>query len=525
MENKQFPEFEEEALPQEQIQELPMEPEETVVLPQEEEVKEILIEEFVPEEEIASAPAEAPETDAQAPALEEENPSEEANEPVEEAEVSESEAQEPEIQEPFITEPTSPEDAETSLSEVIPESTSVADEAFRETDSDFDAMFQAEAQKAEPVKELPKPPRMAQKGRPKRKKGEGLWGIPNILVTVVWLALIVAIGVTAGRMLWVCAADVLAFGREDKPVTITIYEADSMEDIVDKLYDAGLIRYKSLFNLYAKISDAQEDIKPGIYDLNTRYDYHALVNFMSPSSSRQVVQLTIPEGYTCRQIFSLLEENRICTAVDLAAFVANGNWGDYWFLENVASGSENALEGFLFPDTYEFYKNSTPTEAITKMLDNFGSRFTEEMRAQIETLNADVTGGGYGVREVVIVASLIEKESAAPAESPAIAGVIYNRLFRWEFPALLNIDAAIIYAQGGNAEHIDTSLDSPYNTYLNTGLTPTPIANPGLSSLQAALNPEAHDYYYYVLNPSTGMHQFSTTQAEHDAWIAQFYNG
>lgn len=519
MENKQFPEFEEEALPQEQIQELPMEPEETVALPQEEEVKEIPIEEFVPEGEVIPAPAEASETDAQAPALEEEIPSEEAKAPAEEA------VSEPEAQEPVSAEPTPPEDTEISLSEVIPESTSVADEAFRETDSDFDAMFQAEEQKAEPVKESPKPPRMAQKGRPKRKKGEGLWGIPNILVTVVWLALIVAIGVTAGRMLWVCAADVLAFGREDKPVTITIYEADSMEDIVDKLYDAGLIRYKSLFNLYAKISDAQEDIKPGIYDLNTRYDYHALVNFMSPSSSRQVVQLTIPEGYTCRQIFSLLEENRICTAVDLAAFAANGNWGDYWFLENVAGGSENALEGFLFPDTYEFYKNSTPTEAITKMLDNFDSRFTEEMRAQIDTLNADVTGGGYGVREVVIVASLIEKESAAPVESPAIAGVIYNRLFRWEFPALLNIDAAIIYAQGGNAERIDTSLDSPYNTYLNTGLTPTPIANPGLSSLQAALNPEAHEYYYYVLNPSTGMHQFSTTQAEHDAWIAQFYNG
>ena len=496
-----------------------MEPEETAALPQEDEVKEIPIEEFVPEGEVIPAPAEASETDAQAPALEEEIPSEEAKAPAEEA-VSEHEAQEP-----VSAEPTPPEDTEISLSEVIPESTSVADEAFRETDSDFDAMFQAEEQKAEPVKESPKPPRMAQKGRPKRKKGEGLWGIPNILVTVVWLALIVAIGVTAGRMLWVCAADVLAFGREDKPVTITIYEADSMEDIVDKLYDGGLIRYKSLFNLYAKISDAQEDIKPGIYDLNTRYDYHALVNFMSPSSSRQVVQLTIPEGYTCRQIFSLLEENRICTAVDLAAFAANGNWGDYWFLENVASGSENALEGFLFPDTYEFYKNSTPTEAITKMLDNFDSRFTEEMRAQIDTLNADVTGGGYGVREVVIVASLIEKESAAPVESPAIAGVIYNRLFRWEFPALLNIDAAIIYAQGGNAERIDTSLDSPYNTYLNTGLTPTPIANPGLSSLQAALNPEAHEYYYYVLNPSTGMHQFSTTQAEHDAWIAQFYNG
>ena len=157
------------------------------------------------------------------------------------------------------------------------------------------------------------------------------------------------------------------------------------------------------------------------------------------------------------------------------------------------------------------------------MLDNFEVRFSEEMRAQLDTLNANVTGGSYGVREVVIVASLIEKESAAPAESPKIAGVIYNRLFRWgDTPAYLNIDAALVYAQGGDNTTINTQLDSPYNTYTNVGLTPTPIANPGLSSLQAALNPETHDYYYYVLNPATGMHQFSTTYEEHEAYRAQF---
>lgn len=396
------------------------------------------------------------------------------------------------------------------------------EKAYQEDNSqEFDDLFRSPPQ-PEPRKVEVTPP--AQKGRPKKKKGEGLFGIPNMLVTVVWLVLILVIGVTLGRMVWVCAADVLAFGREDKPVTVTIYDADSMDDIVDKLYDAGLIRYKSLFNLYASISDAEEDIKPGIYDLNTRYDYHALVNFMSPSSSRQVITLTIPEGYTCRQIFSLLEENRICTAVDLGAYAASGELSDYWFLEGVERGSETSLEGYLFPDTYEFYKNSTPKEALEKMLDNFNYRFTEEMRAQLETLNANITGGGYTVREVTIVASLIEKESAAPSESAKIAGVIYNRLFRWEYPALLNIDAAIVYAQGGNAETIDTSLDSPYNTYTHTGLTPTPIANPGLSSLQAALNPESHDYYYYVLNPETGMHQFSTTQSEHDSWIATYYN-
>lgn len=395
-----------------------------------------------------------------------------------------------------------------------------AEEADSEDTDEQEYRDNGEDQQAAPQEQRPVPPRPRplRKGRPKRKKGEGLLGIPSIAATLVWLALILAIGVTAGRMLWVCAADVLAFGREDKPVTITIYESDSMESIVDKLYDTGLIRYKSLFNLYASISDAQEDIQPGIYDLNTRYDYHALVNFMSPRSSREVVQLTIPEGYTCRQIFKLLEENRICTARDIAAYAATGELEPYWFLEQVERGSEYCLEGFLFPDTYQFYKNSSPKEALEKMLDNFDYRFSEEMRAQLDTLNANVTGGNYGVREVTIVASLIEKESAAPAESPAIAGVIYNRLFRWgDTPAYLNIDASLVYAQGGDNSTIDTSIDSPYNTYTHTGLTPTPIANPGLASLKAALDPEMHEYYYYVLNPSTGMHQFSKTYEEHEA--------
>ena len=394
------------------------------------------------------------------------------------------------------------------------------DQEYRDSDPDFDRMMQQPAAQQEADRSAP--PAAAYKGRPKRKKGEGLLGIPSILVTFVWLALILIIGVTGGRMLWICAADVLAFGREDKVVTVTVYEADTMDDIIDKLQENGLIRYKSLFRLYADISDAEEDIKPGIYDLNTRYDYHALVNFMSPRSSREVIKLTIPEGYTCRQIFALLEENRICTAVDAAAYAANGELKPYWFLEGVERGTENCLEGYLFPDTYEFYKNSTPREALQRMLNNFENRFDGDMLTQLEALNGRLTDN-YTVREIVIVASLIEKESAAPGESPMISGVIYNRLFRWgSNPPYLNIDASIVYAQEGNNARIDTSLDHPYNTYTNTGLTPGPIANPGLSSLKAALNPESHNYYYYVLNPSTGMHQFSTTYEEHQGYVREF---
>ena len=416
---------------------------------------------------------------------------------------------------------------------LLAEETSV-DAAFRDSSKDFEEAFAAPAEEMD----IPAHERPTRKGRPKRKKGEGLFGIPHMLVTVVWLAIIVMVGVTLGRMLWICAAEVLAFGKEDKVVTVTVYESDTIEDITEKLHKAGLIRYPGLFKLYADLAVDEGEIDPGIWDLNTRYDYHALVNFMNASSTRAIVEdLLIPEGFTCQQIFALLEENKVCTAKDLESYAASGELKEYWFLEGVERGQANCLEGFLFPDTYDFYKNSSPREVLEKLLDNFDHRFDEELQAQISTLNDHLAGlmrkdgrseetiaaSLFDIRDVVIVASLIEKETASNAESYTIASVIYNRLFNWgSTPAYLNIDASIIYAQGGFSEVIDTGIDNPYNTYKFTGLTPGPIANPGLASLKAALAPATTNYYFYVLNPATGKHQFSTTLAEHEGYVAQF---
>ena len=389
-------------------------------------------------------------------------------------------------------------------------------------------------QEPPPVPEQPRRTRAIKKGRPRRKKGEGLLGIPNILVTGVWIALTLMISVTLGRMIWVCAAEVLAFGREDKTVTITVYETDTIDDITKKLARAELIHYPGLFKLYAQFAVDEGDIHPGIWDLNTKYDYHALVRMMSPSSSRSVVKVMIPEGYTCRQIFALLEENKVCTIQDIASYAAYGELNDYWFLEGVTRGDQYCLEGFLFPDTYEFYQNDTPKNILTKMLNNFNNRFDEDMRGKIQTLNAHLTdlmrrdGKGqdyinthlFTVRDVVNVASMIEKETSSAQEGYTIASVIYNRLFCWQGnPPYLNIDATIVYALDGKTDLTaeDLRVNSPYNTYTNTGLTPGPISNPGLSSLRAALEPSDTNYYYYVLDPEAGSHIFATTQAEHEA--------
>ena len=429
--------------------------------------------------------------------------------------------------ESIIAQEEAAEASESAPEEILSEETLLPEEpkndpvrdAFGDNEG-FEEMFNAKA----PEKPAPSHERPVRKGRPKRRKGEFLFGIPQIAVTCVWLAIILVTGLTLGRMLWVCAADVLAFGREDKMVTVTVYESDTMEDIIEKLHNAELIRYPGLFKLYADLAVDEGEIQPGIWDLNTMYDYHALVNMMSPSSSRTVVEnVLIPEGFTCRQIFQLLEENRVCTAKDLAEYAANGELKDYWFLENVDRGYEYCLEGFLFPDTYDFYKNSSPRDVLEKLLDNFEFRFTEEMRAQMDTLNANVTQGTFDVHKVVIVASMIEKETAANEESPKIASVIYNRLFNWgNTPPYLNIDASIVYALDGKTDLTaeDLRVESPYNTYTNTGLTPGAISNPGLASLKAALNPETTNYYYYVLNPAEGRHKFSTTLDEHNTFIA-----
>ena len=408
---------------------------------------------------------------------------------------------------------------------------------------EFEAQFRKNEAPRKPAAENRE--RHVRKGRPKRRKGAGLLGIPHMLATVVWLLLILAIGVSMGRFLWVCASDVLAFGREEKTVTVSITSSDTMETIAEKLYKAGLVRYPELFLLYADLSDAEEKITTGSFTLNTVYDYHALVNQMSPRSGNRVVveDVLIPEGYSCRQIFALLESKGICRVADLEAWAANGELKEYWFLEGIQRGDKYCLEGFLFPDTYDFYENSTPKQALEKMLDGFDYRFTKELYDTLPALNernstlmkkngrddAYIAANQLDLRKLLTVASLIEEETASAAESHMIASVIYNRLYNWgNNPTYLNIDAALFYALGEHKSALtnaDKEVDSPYNTYRYEGLVPGPISNPGLDSIRAALDPESSSYYYYVLNPAVGTHDFSKNLAEHNKKVDKYLRG
>ncbi len=363
----------------------------------------------------------------------------------------------------------------------------------------------------------------------------------------IYVLAVLAASVVLALFGWECADDVLALTKPDRSVSVTVAEGDTVDDIAAKLKAEGMIEYPWLFQFYCWFSHAEGKIDPGTYELNNCYDYHALVSGMRGNTNRATDTVTVPEGYDCAQIFELLEEKGVCTASDLYEAAANSEF-DYDFLSGLAYGEKNRLEGYLFPDTYEFYVSKDvravvgeePERVLAKFLDNFERKFDDEMLAAIDDLNAmlreKMTAEGFTEAEiesakmdehkVVIVASLIEKETASAKESATISSVIYNRLCSKSYP-LLEIDATVLYALGEHKEVLtneDLMVDSPYNTRRYPGLPAGPIANPGLASLQAALYPEETDYYFYALG-TDGMHHFSETYQEHEQFLDTLEEG
>ena len=360
--------------------------------------------------------------------------------------------------------------------------------------------------------------------QPNAKKGSFLFGIPHVISTVIWLCLILAIGVSIGRFVWVCATDVLALGKTGQEVTVTITDTDDISTISQKLEKAGMIRYPQLFELFANFTGKGDGILAGAITFSEErvYDYNALINAMSYRGGSSVaVEVMIPEGYNCAQIFALLDEKGVCDASDLEEYAANGELKSYWFLDGVERGHKYCLEGFMFPDTYEFYLDDEPRRVIEKFLNDFDYRFTDRMLDKFVALNQR-TGLALTLRDVVIMASIVEKEKASSLEGYTIASVFYNRLIHKASFPFLNSDATIrydteYYSKGQLITDAQINA-SPYNTYTQTGLPAGPIANPGLSSLDAALDPENTSYYYFIYDKEAGVHRFSKTLAEHNAW-------
>lgn len=334
--------------------------------------------------------------------------------------------------------------------------------------------------------------------------------------SIVYLVVVVAISMVLAAVGWSMANDMLALNKTSTSATITVEDENDFGSVVDQLKTNNIIEHTVLFRLFAAVTGGDDEIAQGTYVVDSDMDYRALLNSLSSSSSnRKEVEVTITEGMTVQQIFQLLEEEGVSTVDKLNDMAANHDYA-FSFLQDIPLGDPNRLEGYLFPDTYDFYMGEDARYVINKMLVNFDSRVNDDIRAQIEET-------GYSIREILTIASMIEKETDG-TDRTLISSVIHNRLENvGETAHLLQIDASLVYAAGREITEDDyQTLDSPYNLYTHQGLPPTAIANAGKASFQAALQPDDTNYYFYVLNPDTQRHVFSRTLSEHNANLRKF---
>lgn len=291
------------------------------------------------------------------------------------------------------------------------------------------------------------------------------------------------------------------------PVTITVIEGNTLSDVADKLKAAGVIRSATGFKLEARLEGFGTQIKPGEYEFRPGTSSGEIMSRLTAGAPVPTFDVTVPEGLTLGQTARRVAAQSDIREDEFTAAARKTDYG-YAFLNDT---SIRTTEGFLFPKKYEFVEGATASQVVSRMLEQY---FIETQSLDYAAARREL---GLSEYELVVVASLIEREAANAGERPKVASVIYNRL---EEGMPLQIDATIQYARGEPKEKLsleDLEIDSPYNTYENEGLPPGPICSPSLNSLRAALQPAETGYLYYVLEKDGKKHYFTD---DYDKFLA-----
>lgn len=341
---------------------------------------------------------------------------------------------------------------------------------------------------------------------------------------LVFFLIILLLIASIGAFVYVSMRPVPA---SDQAVAFEIAEGTGTAGIADRLQEEGLIRSALLYKVYLRIENEGSSFKAGTHELFPGEDYAAITAALNqkagaaspPSEQAGSVKVTIPEGFTIKQIAERLGEAGSWDAKTVRQLTREPEK----FADDLpagvpdSEGLQYALEGYLFPDTYEFSTDATEEDVVRRLVQETGKKLQS-----IPDFDNLLKERGLTVHELLTVASLVEREAVVDSERPLIAGVIYNRL---NDPMKLQIDATVQYALGEQKERLlysDLEIDSPYNTYKNEGLPPGPIASPSLKSIEAALRPEASDYFFYVTKKDgSGEHLFAKTFAEHEQNIEE----
>lgn len=346
-----------------------------------------------------------------------------------------------------------------------------------------------------------------------------------IVICCVALSLFIAyFGLTS-------ASDLLGINQKDQQIEVEIPQSaeGSITKVAKILDDAGIIDQRLTFELYAKFrhmdgSDRGEGKAPrkflaGTYVLNSRWGYDQLNNHLSiKSENTDIVTVTLSEGMTAAQIAKKLEESGVCKSSDF--FNALSAEYDYAFLEKIPEDNRfRRLEGYLFPDTYEFFTDMNAKEVVRKFLSNYQNRMDDDLLHQMQNLP-----NGLGeLDNLMTLASIIQKEAGSYEEMCRVSAVFHNRLDNSaEYPHLQS-DATAIYIKENIRPYVDVEDQELYDAYDSTvaeGLPIGPICNPGLDAIKAAINPDPTITGYFFVSDNANTYYYADTYAQHQQNIA-----
>jgi UPF0755 protein len=318
---------------------------------------------------------------------------------------------------------------------------------------------------------------------------------------VLGLLLVVAV---LGAIYVVYAAVTGGESEPTGPARIEVVKGDTLSSVAEKLEQAGVIPSAFMFKMEARVGGYGTEIKTGEYTFARGAESEMILEKLTAGDAAPTLAVTIPEGLSLEETAQEVAGQSGVSAAEFEEAARRTDYG-YGFLEDPAI---KTTEGFLFPKQYEFEKGTKAPQMVTRMLEQY---LMETQTLDISSAKERLNMSEY---ELVIVASLIEKEAARSEERPLVASVIYNRI-RKDMP--LQIDASVHYAldkQGEELSLADLKVNSPYNTYENTGLPPGPICSPSRDSLEAAMNPAETDYLYYVLKANGEEHFFTKSYQE-----------
>lgn len=373
---------------------------------------------------------------------------------------------------------------------------------------------------------IPKEIKKRKKRRKRRRSsGSSTIGVffSSIFKSVMYIVFVLAAAAYMSYFIINVGNDVFAFVKSERQVEFEVNELMTSNDVAQSLVDKGIIKYKGVFKLYAKYKNHNKPYLVGDYILSPNMNYdEILTKLTTVPYIREVVRITIPEGFTTDQIINLFLQNGIGEREKFVDVINNYPFKhDFLKVLNETPISEDRtyrLDGYLFPNTYDFYVDEDEVHVINKLLNSFESNFVSVYYKRCENL-------GMSMDEIITLASMVQAEAKYAIDLEYISSVFHNRLNSSSFK-YLESDATVVYCLEERKEELtqsDLNIKSPYNTYVSEGLPPGAICNPGIDAIEAALYPddplnskgESYSAFFFVSN-KFGKTYYAATNKQHD---------